>query len=1150
MKKTIQSKLAGYSILLILLTTISVITGAIVLQMYQTNQDNQDRLLRTTEIFHKDFEAKLKSLQSDWQIYTSDADRTNRFMLPLMFAPYITYIPKQLHNFAKQYDAKEIALYLPNNRNQRDQLYAYYNSTFAGVILLPSEGEENEKLLFEWDREGYLRQKSTDLTPDFPETYNHSLPNFTLETKNNYLTLLSQLQYVNTTFEDFSMGVTNGSHIGYLVLRTPLQDFIKSMEYRLGVSFSLFDIHKKGGLESVKFGSLPGQDNHPTNQMFGYPDESGNSHDILVSPIKYEEKTIGYLVASISQAEFYHRLKTTVIVLLLTALLVVLISFLFSWRYVKRISNPLKKLAQSFESYTSQKKLAAKSVTQSLESVQSNSSFLKVSEFKNLITSFRRMLGFIEEQTAIIESQNLSLENQIEVIEQKNLELQEINRLKDDFLASTSHELRTPLHGIIGVAEVMLSVDVISRSDEEKRHLSMIISNGRRLSNLLNDLLDFYRLKNHAVQLNKIPVKLSGIVEAVLTFSKPLIGNRSIDLINDVADSLPPVEADKNKLEQIFYNLLSNSLKFTQEGFIKVAGALAGDSIKIMVEDSGIGISPDKLETIFDVFTQLDGSITREQPGTGLGLSITKKLVEGHGSQLHVKSEPEVGTVFHFDLPISQDEAHSSDNPNSATENLSVFGERLIDTGSVSIVDLCQTGIAPAKIGNHSILVVDDDPVNLEILRASLGNFGYNVRLVENGFKALEAMESELPDLILLDLMMPRMSGFELCETIRRKWDIITLPIIVLTAKNQLKDLEKGFQLGANDYLTKPFHPREIIARVRTHLMAREAVIHLQENQRLLEEISRRKQLENDLLRSQKQLISILNVEEDAIVCLNRINSVVFFNQGAERIFGMRANDIIGDPATDLFPLLELQYDTHVTDGVENKRHTLIDIKLNDDTETKAISYISRFIVDDEILTTIILPRQNSETNQFDFIQSSQDKLQIKGINESKLAEQLNAMGNNLTVQQQKIHTLEKALSGVVNAISLASGFSIRNDFPGGNQIPDVLDAADSGGENIRKLILTIMTTSLECWENSTGKSKIDLAQESGIWSVQLDNGTYKTRTLNKYLKYKTIPRNPRFNSIISTANFVINNCEINQSQQHLLESSVSLLKESIAISN
>ncbi len=1147
MKKTIQSKLAGYSILLILLTTISVITGAIVLQMYQTNQDNQIRLQRTTEIFHKDFESHLSSLQSDWRTYTSDPDRTNQFMLPLMFAPYITYIPKQLYNLANQHDAKEIALYLPGSKKQTDQLFAYYNSNYSGVVLLPGEGEETEKLLFMWDEEGFLRQKSTDITPPFPDSYNPNPLNFTLETRDKRLTLLSHLQYVNTTFEDFSMGVTNGSHIGYLVLRTPLRRFIKSMEYRLGISFSLFDIHKKGGIDSKIFETLPNQTNGTSNQVFGHLDKKGNSHDVLVTPIRFEEKTIGYLVASISQAEFYQRLKTTVFVLLLTALLVVLISFLFSWRYVKRISSPLKELAQSFENYTSQKKLAAKPVTESLRSIQSNSSFLRVSEFNNLITSFKRMLGFIEEQTATIESQNLSLEDHIGVIEQKNTELEEINKLKDDFLASTSHELRTPLHGIIGVAEVMLAAEVIDRSEDEKRHLSMIISNGRRLSNLLNDLLDFYRLKNQAVQLSKIPIKLSTIVEAVLTFSKPLIGNKPIELINDVADTLPPVEADKNKLEQIFYNLLSNSLKFTQKGFIRVKAEAAEGIIRIRVEDSGIGIPPEKQDTIFEVFTQLDGSITREQPGTGLGLSITKKLIEQHDSELYVKSEPGSGTVFYFDLPISPGESDAGDNLYSSIESLSVFGERLIESDSITKNDFCERETIPVNTDNHTVLVVDDDPVNLEILRVALVNFGYNVRLVEDGFKALKVLESECPDLILLDLMMPRMSGFELCETIRKKWDIITLPIIVLTAKNQLKDLEKGFQLGANDYLTKPFHPREIIARVKTQLMARDAVIHLQENQRLLEEISRRKQLENDLLKSQKQLISILNVEEDAIICLNRANSIVFFNRGAEQVFNIQANDIIGCPATDIFPSIDFQNGTDFNG--EDKRHTLVDVKPDGSPQIKAISYISKFIVDDEILTTIILPHPDFKTNQLDSIRENHSNSRSNVIDGSKFENQLNDMGNDLTLQQQKIQTLERALSEVVNAISSSAIVSSGNRRHVTHQSSPEPGFEGTIEERSRKLVLTIMTTALECWEDCTGKSRIELAQESGIWSVQLDNGTYKARTLNKYLKLRTIPKNPRIKSIIDTADFVVKSCVLSTSHQHRLDSSVTQLKELVAAS-
>jgi two-component system, sensor histidine kinase ChiS len=1144
MKKTIHSRLAGYSILLILLTTISVLAGAVFLQLYQTNRDNQIRLQRATEIFHQDFRSHLNTLDLDWKRYTSNAVRTNQFMLPLAFAPYITYIPKHLQNLAAQYDTDEIALYLPDDEVKADRLYAVYSSEQSGVVLLQGSEAGGEKLLFQWDSTGNLRQKSVELVPRFSEIYHKESSDFTLESWQGRSILVSHLHYVNTTFEDLSMGITSGSHIGYVVLRTNLHAFINAMEHRLDVSFFLFDPQKKGGSDSFNIESLS-IENYGINKVFGFTDEKGESFDVYISPVLQGDETIGYLAATISQVEFYNRLKTTVLVLLMIALLVVLISFLFSWRYVSRISSPLKLLADSFETYTKGGKLSSQPTTRSLEQIKSNSYFYQISEFKNLINSFKHMMGFIDEQTQTIEHQNTSLEDQIEIIEQKNRELEEINKLKDDFLASTSHELRTPLHGIIGIAEVMLAAEGVARSDDEKKHLSMIISNGRRLSNLLSDLLDFYRMKNYTIQLNRIPIKLHSIVDAVLTFSKPLIGNKPIELINDVAEDLPPVDADKNKLEQVFFNLLSNAAKFTENGIIRVGAERYKENVLIRIEDTGVGIPADELDTIFEVFTQLDGSITREQPGTGLGLSITKKLIEQHGSELKVESELGKGTAFCFSLPVCESKLESIENPYASVEQLTLFGERLVNTHPIFSADEARVEHRSHDGKEHRILIVDDDPVNLEILRVALESFGYGVSLADNGSDALEMLECESPDLVLLDLMMPRMSGFELCQLIRQKWDIISLPIIILTAKNQLKDLERGFQLGANDYLTKPFHPREITARVQTQLMARDAIRHLQENERLLEEIARRKKLENELVKSKKQLLNILNVEEDAIVCLNESDHVLFFNQGAEKIFGVSAGDILYSSTASARSLMEFPSDPKLETEGKNKV-MLVDIRQKDGSSTRMISYISRFEVDDEVLTTVILPRQEFSSGALNQSPERLSGLEREIPDQLELAEQLNKIGYHLTSHQQKIQTLEKALGEVVSAISstgvkapdahlLIAGGALAEPDPG-----------DLNNDSVRKLVLKIMITCLEAWEISTGKSKIDLAQESGIWSVQLDGGSYKARTLSKYLRLKSIPKKPRVKSVINTARFVIDTCELEPDHLQTLETSIDLLKELI----
>jgi len=419
----------------------------------------------------------------------------------------------------------------------------------------------------------------------------------------------------------------------------------------------------------------------------------------------------------------------------------------------------------------------------------------------------------------------------INQIEQQNDELTKLDKLKDDFLSNTSHELRTPINGIIGIADSMIDGAVGKLPPKAIENLSMIVLSGRRLSNLVNDILDFSKLKHKNIFLQIKPLEIKVLTDIVVTLSRPLIGSKDIQLINNIKEA-PPVDADENRVQQILHNLISNALKFTDKGTVEISATIEHDYLITTVSDTGIGILPEKLSIVFNPFEQVDGSIAREYGGTGLGLSITKQLVELHGGEIYIQSTPKCGTTVSFTLPISKAEqailsADVAAMLNRVREVQPIVLSYANEVQPTEILiendddDEFLKANETKNKGHESfhILIVDDDPINLQVLENQLRIENYAITRAKNGQEALEAINSGIPfALILLDIMMPKMSGFEVCVIIRQTYPANQLPIIMLTAKNQVSDLMEGMQAGANDYLTKPFSKGELITRIKTHI--------------------------------------------------------------------------------------------------------------------------------------------------------------------------------------------------------------------------------------------------------------------------------------------------------------------------------------------
>lgn len=413
-----------------------------------------------------------------------------------------------------------------------------------------------------------------------------------------------------------------------------------------------------------------------------------------------------------------------------------------------------------------------------------------------------------ERKRAIVEARERT-----EIEKQRVSELQKIDKLKDEFLANTSHELRTPLVGIIGLTESLKDGIAGKLPKKAMENLDMIANSGKRLSHLVNDILDFSKLKNKDLVLAKRPVDIYVVSNIVLQLSQPLLQDKKIKLINSIGKEVPLVDADENRLQQIIHNLIGNAIKFTLKGYVTLLAEAKNGFLEVSISDTGIGIPEAKLERIFNSFEQGDGSTQREYGGTGLGLSVTKQLVELHGGTITATSEQGKGSIFTFTLPLSSKTRKDlkTEIPTNShfVQSLSTYNEEVAED--------VQKQKAPSEA--IKILVADDEPVNRRVLENHLSVAGYHVTEVSSGKQALEIMQGpEQFNLILLDIMMPGLSGYEVCKKIREEHTASELPIILLTAKNTVTELVTGFDAGANDYLTKPFSKNELLSRIKTHI--------------------------------------------------------------------------------------------------------------------------------------------------------------------------------------------------------------------------------------------------------------------------------------------------------------------------------------------
>jgi sensor histidine kinase YesM len=408
--------------------------------------------------------------------------------------------------------------------------------------------------------------------------------------------------------------------------------------------------------------------------------------------------------------------------------------------------------------------------------------------------------------------------------------LEKVDRIKTDFLVNSSKDIRTPVEDIIKITGCFEKDPADILSTDSRSKIQMISTMGRNLLNQIDEIINYSTMRVSDIRLHRKSIDLKELSTMIIFFSRAQITERDIVFVNEIPDDLPPVYGDENRLMQVFFNLIDNALKYTESGRIILSAELQDEQVLVMITDRETDIPEEELVKIFEDYHHTDNLPIQVVDGRGFDIAVTRKLVELHGGTLKVESGKSMGTTFMFSCPLYSELEAGYTVLDAEGESPSM------ETGLVAstdhAIDKGLSGFDPdsAMNDNYTILVVDDEPVNVQVLVNHLSLVGYNVITASDGYRAIEIVESrDKPDLVLLDIMLPLISGYEVCRKLREKHSLYSLPVIMLTVKNQVKDMVAGFEAGANDYLTKPFDKMELLARVATLLTLRRIVFRYEE---------------------------------------------------------------------------------------------------------------------------------------------------------------------------------------------------------------------------------------------------------------------------------------------------------------------------------
>lgn len=478
--------------------------------------------------------------------------------------------------------------------------------------------------------------------------------------------------------------------------------------------------------------------------------------------------------------------KTSMSIFLLLLIISIGISFWISAKMSNRISSPILQLSKRVEESRTNREVKCFPLNTG-------------DELDDLAKIF-------DEKSSELEKINMDLENRV-IMRTKELEVardeaQAASNAKSLFLANMSHEIRTPMNSIIGIGDLLLEEKLDSHL---RKHVETICSAGDTLLTIINDVLDFSKIESQELKLEEIPFNLTKLTASVMTMMQPLADSKGLQLITSQIEEMgAPIVGDPARIRQILINLIGNAIKFTDKGKVSVAVVQVEKNLEFSISDTGIGIPEDQLVNIFNKFSQADSSITRTFGGTGLGLSISKQLIEAMQGKLWVESEPKVGSKFSFRIPIIY--AKSQEVDPSLSEIKTLEKDETNEKHAIS----------------HNILVVDDYEPNRTLIHTYLRKCDqFQLYLASDGFSAIEEFENNDFSLVLMDIQMPGIDGYETTTKIRsieKSQSRKKCTVIALSA-HALSDSESdSLAAGCDAHLTKPIKKKKLITTIQSFL--------------------------------------------------------------------------------------------------------------------------------------------------------------------------------------------------------------------------------------------------------------------------------------------------------------------------------------------
>jgi signal transduction histidine kinase len=513
-------------------------------------------------------------------------------------------------------------------------------------------------------------------------------------------------------------------------------------------------------------------------------------------------------------------------------------------------------------------------------------------------------------------------------IEENHRKLQELDEVKSRFFANISHELRTPLTLLLAPLESVIVQNRATLPPATQDLLATMQANGMRLLKLINDLLDLVRLESGRMEVRSEALHVGTFVRGLVQSVKKVAEDKRIDLVGDVGDEVGWVSADRDKWEKILLNLVFNAVKFTPaRGQVTVRVTREGDTLRLQVRDTGMGISKENMASVFSRFWQADTSAQRKFQGAGIGLALVKELVEVQGGRVEVESEVQKGTTFTITLPYQKAEpaseepaqqAPSASEPGEGEQWLATLYRRAeLFPSVVPVHDSMREVEAMARSG-PKVLIADDEPDMLRFLKSQLAPHFQIIEAVD-GNQAFEKAAQFLPDIVLLDMMMPEKDGLQVCRELRARTSTKRIPVVLLTARADEETKLQALAAGASDFLPKPFSTTELHVRVKNLIDAHDFQRKLARQNQILEAtLQQLKDTEMQLVQTEK-LASLGRMSAGII---HEINNPLNFAKTATHMLKRQGKEL---PAEEQEEFVDTVKD--IEEGIDRVRMIVSDLR-------------------------------------------------------------------------------------------------------------------------------------------------------------------------------------------------------------------------------